>query len=47
MIFVVVVVDVYLCVWFCTCGTTEIGCLAVLFVWNFASVMMLRVDTVS
>ena len=48
MIFVVVVVDVYCCVWFCTHGTTEMGQFTVLLcVWSFASVIMLRVDTVS
>ena len=43
----VVVVDVY-CVWFCTSGTNEMGEFMVLLcVWSFASVIMLRVDTVS
>ena len=45
--FVVVVVDVYFCVWFRTHGTAEIGWFAVLFVLSFASVTMLTVDTVS
>ena len=48
MIFVVVVVDVYCCVWFCTHGATEIGSFAVLLCfWSFASVLMIKADTMS
>jgi len=48
MSFVVVVVGIYSCVWFCTLGTAEIGSFAdLLCVWSFASVIMVRVDTVS
>jgi hypothetical protein len=45
---VVLVVDIYCCVWFCTHQTSEIGLFTVLLcVWSFASVTMLRVETVS
>ena len=47
MIFVVVVVDIYIVVWFCTYETIHICLFAVLFVWSFTSASMLRADTVS
>ena len=43
----VLVFYIHYSVWFYAHGTAEIGWITVLFVWSFASVTMLRADTVS
>ena len=43
----VVFFEVYFSVWFCTHGVAEIVSFTVLFVCSFATVTMIRVDTLS